>query len=144
MTTPKRFRWPVHNMDQVARHVARQFPELTRRQVMGVLQAFFATVRESSLAQWEAGESRPGVSLRSFGRFELVYRRARPNQFGGRTVPAKWTFVFRPKGVLMERIRAATSKTSADSPVETLPEDVGGTLDGSGVNGAVSEDVPHM
>lgn len=138
-----RKRWPARNMDEMVRHVSRQYPEVDRRQVRAILQTFLVSVRESCLDQWTEGDPRPGVSFRSFGRFELAFRKERPNQFGGRLVPAKWTMVLRPKGTLMGRIREITSKTLADPPIETNGDSVRGTMDGAGVNGATSE-MPHM
>lgn len=143
MARRTRQRWPARNMDEMVRHVSRQYPEVDRRQVRAILQTFLVSVRESCLDQWVAGESRPGVSFRSFGRFELAFRKARPNQFGGRLVPAKWTMVLRPKGTLMRRIKEITSKTVAEPPIETNGDALRGTTGGVGVNGA-TEEVPRM
>lgn len=93
-----RKRWPVRNTDELARHVARQFPELKRRQVMTIVNASLLAIRDSLLDQAREGEDRPHVTILNFGVFELRrYKETRRHHLtdGMRVIPERWRAGFR-------------------------------------------------
>lgn len=112
-------RWPVTNADELTRHVARQFPELKRRQVMTVLNAALLAVRDSLLAQAEAGMARPHVTISNFGVFELRRYKAvrRPHLAGGfRIIPERWRVAFRPSARWAQRMAEISTRTTTQEP----------------------------
>lgn len=72
-----RSRWPPRNTSDLARHVAKQFPDLTRQQVAKVLTATSLAIMESLYEQERQGIviRGPSVAVRGFGRFVLKYRK---------------------------------------------------------------------
>jgi nucleoid DNA-binding protein len=95
--TPRR--WPATNTDRIVRHVARQFPELSRRQVSAAVNATFLAIRDSLVAQVREGAQNPHVRLYNLGSFEMrLYKPVRRPGLSGedRVIPARWKVVFRP------------------------------------------------
>lgn len=90
----------------------------------GVLTAFLVAVRETCLEQWRNEAKRPGVTIRGFGRFELVHRRARANQFGGDDPQGRWTLALRPKSVLKAAIHHATRTTPSPPALDTSDDHI--------------------
>lgn len=85
------------NTDELARHIARQLPEFTHRQVVAVLQVAVISVLESLEAQAALGYERPSVALRRFGTFQLRwYPSVRRRLLGGAavTIPGHWRMTF--------------------------------------------------
>ena len=113
-----RKRWPVTNTDELARHVARQLPELTHRQVAAVLQVATTTILESLEAQSEMGYDTPSVALRRFGTFQLRwYPAMRRRLLGGvmADMPGHWRLTFllpKTRRVAMRRWVRGTVTTS--------------------------------
>lgn len=130
-----RKRWPARNTDELARYVARQFPELTRRQVLAVINATMHAVRESLGDQVAEGVERPAVKIRHAGVFELrQYKPTRRPHLNGtvRMIPARWRVAFRPAdlwNVVMKRwptrqtAQEAPTKASQETSVWSPPSD---------------------
>lgn len=112
-----RKRWPVRNTDELARHVAKQLPELTRRQVLAVLNTAMHTIRDSLGAQAAAGVEHPSVKIRRVGVFTLKQYKAtlRPHLNGTvRVVPARWRVTFRPSDLWNAVMQTWPTRTSAE------------------------------
>jgi nucleoid DNA-binding protein len=112
----RRKRWPVRNADELARHVARQFPELKRRQVMTIVNASLLAIRDSLLDQAREGEDRPHVTILNFGVFELrQYKETRkPHLKGGmHVVPARWRAGFRASHRWASKVAGLPTRTRA-------------------------------
>lgn len=111
MPKSARKRWPVTNTDELARHIARQLPELTHRQVVAVLQVATTTIFESLETQAAMGYERPSVALRRFGAFQLRwYPSVRRRLLGGMTatIPGHWRVTFllpKPRRLVMREWR---------------------------------------
>jgi nucleoid DNA-binding protein len=125
-----RKRWPVTNTDELVRHVARQFPELTRRQVAGVLNLTFHAMLQSLGDQVAEGFSEPTVKIRNFGTLFLRwYKPTRRPHINGtmRIVPPRWRIGFRPATQWGPRVKAwsvLTRNTSEEQPTEPQPENL--------------------
>lgn len=127
-----RSRWPVTYTDELVRHVARQLPELNRRQVMAVLNTTMVAIRESLVEQARQGAESPSVTIRSAGAFELRwYKSVRRHHLNGtmRTVPPRWKVVFRPAKGWLDAAAAASRETRTtlqgaplENPCLELPE----------------------
>lgn len=122
----ERKRWPVTQTDELVRHVARQLPELTRRQVLAVLNTTMVAVRESLMAQARQGVPDPVVKVRSAGSFELRwYKSVRRHHLDGtlRTVPPRWKLFFRPSRAWLAATAEASqaTRTTLQGPPEENP-----------------------
>lgn len=130
MRKSDRKRWPVSNTDELARHVARQFPELTRRQVTGVLHVAMQSILSSLGDQAALGFPSPTLKIRHFGTFELRwYKPSRRPHINGtiRVVPARWRVGFRPAqrwepllGAWSTRTRNTSEEVSIQPQLENL------------------------
>lgn len=122
-------RWPATNTDALVRHVARQFPEVTRRQVAGVLNLAFQAIADSLGAQAESGDPRPSVKVRNFGSFELRWHKAsKKHHINGtmRVVPPRWKTAFRPSQIVEAKVGRASEVTRTkrkEGAKETAPTD---------------------
>ena len=118
---------PIRNLDDLARHVSRQFPEFKRRQVLAVLHAACYAIGHSLEAQGAAAMATvpeeatphviPRVTLRGFGAFELRWHRASrwPKLRGGlQDIPARWKprFVFNPRWRARFKVAGATVRSA--------------------------------
>lgn len=137
-----RKRWPVTNTDELTRYIARQLPELKRRQVIAVLQLATSAILNSLKTQAEDGEQRPSVTLRRFGTFELRRVKAsRRRLLGGeaRDVAAHWRLVVmvpRPRRDQIKRWPAPLTTTAEGDPGATPPE--------QHTHGSQAADVPDV
>lgn len=122
MTTNKR--WPVRNTDGLARHVARQLPEMTRRDVLAVLNTAMHAIRDALGEQVRQGVKSPSVKIRHVGVFELrLYQPTRRPHLNGtvRVIPARWRVAFRPADRWNEEMASWPTRT-------TVQEETSGTL----------------
>ena len=125
-----RKRWPATNTDELVRHVARQFPDLTRRQVAGVLNLAMHSILQSLGDQVAAGFDDPAVKIRNFGTLYLRWYKPtrRPHLNGSvRVIPPRWKFGFRAAaqwGPRLDQWSALTRNTSEEQPTEPQPENL--------------------
>lgn len=109
--------WPVRNTDELARHVAKSLPEVTRRQVMAVLYTALHSIRDSLGTQAAAGVKNPSVKIRHVGVFSLKeYKPTRRPHLNGtiRVVPARWRVTFRPSDLWQGVMQTWPTRTSSE------------------------------
>lgn len=128
--SPRRSRlWPARNTDDLAQHVARQIPELTRRQAMTAMNVAMQGVRKSLCDQAEAGAETPYVKIRHVGVFELRrYKPTRRPRLDGviQEIPSRWRMVFRPCALWQDYIQALdeTRQSLEEEPGQSALEEV--------------------
>lgn len=122
----RRKRWPARSTDDLVRYVAKQFPELTRRQVGGVINATMVAIRDSLGQQADEGVTNPTVKIRHAGVFELrLYKATRRPHLNGtvRLIPPRWKVVFRPSDLWNSLMRKwKTRQTGQEAPQQDLEE----------------------
>lgn len=119
-----RKRWPIRNTDDLARHVARQLPELTRRQVLAVLNTALQSIRDSLGEQARQGVEKPSVKIRHVGVFQLrLYQPTRRPHLNGtvRVIPARWRVAFRPADRWNEVMGEWPTTTNLQEPAGHTP-----------------------
>lgn len=122
MTTRKR--WPIRNTDDLARHVARQLPEMNRRDVLAVLNTALHAIRDSLGEQVRQGVPSPSVKIRHVGVFELrLYQPTRRPHLNGtvRVIPARWRVAFRPADRWNEVMAGWPTRTTGQEDPQGTP-----------------------
>jgi hypothetical protein len=116
-------RGPIRGVNALAAHLARQFPEFRRGQMLAVLNAACVAIEQSLQMQAASGYARPSVRIGRLGAFELKwFQGLRCPALGGgyQDVPARW----KPRFVISRAWRDRLKQTSAATRLLRSPAEL--------------------